>query len=272
MAATLENGRFYGRAGHALNVGGVLLTETTYGLGAVVPIHAHTHPFFCLPLEGAFVEHVERSRRTLSGNSAFYHPAAFDHAETFEHGEARLFNVQLGGDFLDRLVGQGIVLPAEHMPLPDGRIPALVLQLNGEYRLGGERLVVEGLVITMIGELLRLRRTRERGARPPWLRRVVDAIHTATPDSIGVAELATIAQVHPAHLMRTFRTVYGCTIGEYSRLLRVRRAMELLQQPTASLAGVAAQCGFADQSHFTRAFRATVGVTPAAYRRATTGS
>jgi AraC family transcriptional regulator len=267
MAATLRNGQFFGNAGRSLSVDDVVLTETSYENGFKVPAHAHSHPFFCVPLEGAFTESFDRTRRLMRPRSAFYHPPALDHSEQFEHGCARLFNMQLGGGWLSRLAAFDITLPDEHVPLRTGRVPVLALQLHQEYLLDGERLVVDGLLLAMIGELNKWRRTRERGGRPGWLQDVVAALRTGAPTAPGLAELAVLAQVHPAHLARTFRSVYGCTIGEYTRTLRIARARDLLGSSPLAIAAIAAECGFADQSHLTRVFRREVGVTPAAYRR-----
>jgi AraC family transcriptional regulator len=95
----------------------------------------------------------------------------------------------------------------------------------------------------------------------------VAALHARAPESAGLTELAAIAQVHPAHLARTFRVSFDCTIGEYTRRLRVAQARELLASSALSIAAIAAECGFADQSHMTRVFRREVGVPPAVYRR-----
>jgi AraC family transcriptional regulator len=72
--------------------------------------------------------------------------------------------------------------------------------------------------------------------------------------------------VHPAHLARVFRRAHGCTIAQYRTKVRVQRACGLLALPEASLAQIAAEVGFADQSHFTRAFVSVVGAPPGAYR------
>jgi AraC family transcriptional regulator len=49
---------------------------------------------------------------------------------------------------------------------------------------------------------------------------------------------------------------------------RILLSKEKLRDDRLSLAGVAAECGFCDQSHFTQHFTRIVGVSPGAWRRA----
>jgi AraC family transcriptional regulator len=49
---------------------------------------------------------------------------------------------------------------------------------------------------------------------------------------------------------------------------RIDKAKQLLRADTMALAEVAAACGFADQSHFTRVFTRTLGIGPGHWRRA----
>lgn len=268
--AALQNGTFYGRAAPPLRIDDVVLAETSYDAGFVVPVHAHASPFFCVPLRGSFVEQVDRSHRVLRPRAAFFHPPGHDHAETFETA-ARLFNIQLGDAWLRQLTAYDTVLPDHHVALPDGRLPRLGLELHDEYRAGGDRLIVEGLLLAMIGEVARFRGSARERVQPLWLRAVVACINESFPAVPSIAHLTRIAGVHPAHLARTFRNVHGCTIGEYARGLRITRARELLSGTDLSLSRIAHRCGFADQSHFGRVFRRVVGVTPAAYRRGSRG-
>ena len=48
---------------------------------------------------------------------------------------------------------------------------------------------------------------------------------------------------------------------------RIQKSLQLIKEGKLSLSQVAVEAGFYDQAHFTRAFRATVGTTPAAYAR-----
>jgi len=72
------------------------------------------------------------------------------------------------------------------------------------------------------------------------------------------------------HLTRVFHQCYGVTPGQYVRALRLDWAAAQLAasagSPAPSLASLAQQAGFSDQSHFTRAFKRHTGHTPAQYR------
>jgi AraC-like DNA-binding protein len=67
---------------------------------------------------------------------------------------------------------------------------------------------------------------------------------------------------------RAFHAVYGLAPSDYARQLRLRTARRLLAAGTP-IAEAAAVSGFADQSHLTRWFTRSYGITPAAYRHAT---
>ena len=101
---------------------------------------------------------------------------------------------------------------------------------------------------------------------PRWLDRVRERLHDQGCLRPSLTELAQLAGVHSTHLARTFHRLCHCTIGEYLRRLRLARARELLAAGDRPLAQVARECGFYDQSHFTRVFGRYVGVTPGRFQ------
>ena len=112
------------------------------------------------------------------------------------------------------------------------------------------------------------RRTADRfDTGPPWLEPVASSIHERVSEPVRVVDLAMQAGVHPVHLARTFRRHYGCTIGEYSRRLRIERARHALADGDRSICAIALSNGFSDQAHFTRRFKELIGVPPGEYRR-----
>jgi len=108
--------------------------------------------------------------------------------------------------------------------------------------------------------MVRVRRT------PGWLNNVRAAIDDAVAYP-NVNELATIAGVHPLHLVRAFREHFGHSIGDRVRRARLTRAHQHVVQTRESLSTIAAATGFADQSHMTREFQRVFGASPARLRR-----
>jgi AraC-like DNA-binding protein len=78
---------------------------------------------------------------------------------------------------------------------------------------------------------------------------------------VGVAEVAARSAVSPRHLERVFQEQVGVSPKVFGRLLRLDHALEL-GGPESNWAEIANACGYYDQSHMVRDFRALTGVTP----------
>ncbi len=83
---------------------------------------------------------------------------------------------------------------------------------------------------------------------------------------LPIPELARELAVSQRHLERLYQSQVGMSPKQYARLLRVETARLALKQMNGqSTAGLAAELGFFDQSHFIREFNAVIGMTPYAY-------
>lgn len=80
------------------------------------------------------------------------------------------------------------------------------------------------------------------------------------------AEMAKAAGMSARAFERGFQREYGRPPQQYLKRLRIQTACRLLVDTRESIAAIAQQCGFADQSHLTREFRRITLLTPAAYR------
>lgn len=253
---------FFGVRQTLRTASGIRVSETGYPAGTVLPQHAHDRPHFCLVLDGHYRETVERQTRLRGGRSLSFQPAGVGHGEVHETAGRHLL-IQVPAPLVAGL-GSAFERP---MDLSDDPSVGLASRIHAELR---ERdpvtsLAVEGMALELLARVVR-RQPSRRGARPDWLRGVEDALEecVATPPTMDV--LAGLAGVHRVHLARVFRRVHRCTIAEYSRRLRVQRACRRLEGGVESLAELARELGFCDQSHFTRCFRQQTGWTPSAYR------
>lgn len=134
-----------------------------------------------------------------------------------------------------------------------------------------DRLLAESLLAALAMRVAQ-RLGAERPQRPPdltrrRLRRVLEYIDAHLDQDLTLAELANIACLSPCHFSRSFKNAYGVGPQRYTMQRRVERAKKLLRG-NDTLAGIAAAVGFADQSHFTAAFRREAGMTPGRFRTA----
>lgn len=89
--------------------------------------------------------------------------------------------------------------------------------------------------------------------------------HCAEP--LGRDEVAAKLGISPTHFSRTLKAYTGMTFSEQLSRIRMEKASTLLRQSKWGLLAVAAECGFTDQSYFTKVFKRHFGTTPAHYRK-----
>ena len=108
-----------------------------------------------------------------------------------------------------------------------------------------------------------------RAGLHPEARRLVEAlIDAALQEPPSAAALAAKTGIGLNRFLREFKVTFEATPHQYLQQRRLARALELLRSTDASLTTVALETGFASHSHFAAAFRAALGITPNAYRRA----
>jgi AraC-like DNA-binding protein len=102
----------------------------------------------------------------------------------------------------------------------------------------------------------------------PWQERWAKELMRAhLVGGIALATLAAACDLSPSAFVHAFKRSTGFSPHQWLIQRRVELAMERMGDAHASLAEIALECGFADQSHFTRAFMARMGVSPGTWRR-----
>jgi len=157
----------------------------------------------------------------------------------------------------------------------DAELAGLLRVMVSEVAQGcpNGRLFAESL---SVGALLHLARTRverprarlERGRlTTAQMRRLDELIDVELSNEISLDMLANAVGFSKSHFTRLFKSTTGMSPYRYVLSKRVEAARDLVKNSTDSLAEIAAQSGFASQSHMTDAFSRVLGVPPGALRR-----
>jgi AraC family transcriptional regulator len=272
----LEPGRFYGVNRSERHIGELILSETHYRPDQQVPPHIHQRAYFGYLVGGSYWEQLGQRAVTCEPLSLVFHPPREVRCgHIFDRG-ARLFHVELPDSWIERLREHGVV-PDAALDHHRGPMVALARASYREFRQpdAASPIVIEGVVLEMLGGLLRTRvasgaggrGVAHDGVRTRWLARARDIFRARALDAPSLADVAAEVGVAPVRLARGFRRAYGESPGEYVRRERIRAACDRLAAGEVSLATLATELGFFDQSHFTRVFRSQVGITPGVWQR-----
>lgn len=108
-------------------------------------------------------------------------------------------------------------------------------------------------------------------AAEPEMSRLVPAVKFMVHEfhrGPGLVEIAKVAHLSPFHFHRRFTELMGLTPKHLLLECQIAQAKRELLARRKELAQIAADCGFAHQSHFTSRFKQATGLTPTRWRRA----
>jgi len=265
----LREPEFYGTTVSTRAFADFTFTERAYPAGYSTPAHVHERPLFCIVLDGSYEEVNCGRTHECTSSTILFHAAHEEHLERFGRAGGRSLIVEIEPEWYSRIheVAPGGVRTAA---CDGGSLRMSGAKLYREFLCADEasHLIIEGLLLEVCGEFLRVRSHAERHA-PKWLDDVRDYVHANFSRRITLAAIGKAANTHPVHVAQTFRRFHQCTIGDYLRKLRIEFACQELAQTESSLAEIAARAGFSDQSHFNRTFKRMVGVAPSQFRSKT---
>lgn len=263
---TLDAGHLFGSVLRRQELANLILTETLYQPEQRIPRHVHAEAGFCFVLTGSLERRSVRRSETCRTSTLSFHPPGEPHDERIHQRGARLFSIQFGDAWQDRLETASVALSTT-LNIRETRLSSLVRRLYRESARPDELtpLMVEGLTLEIATEAVRWTRRETKGT-PKWLIEARDLLHEHFREHLTLDELARRVEVHPVHLARAFRQRFGCTVGDYVRRLRIEYCRDRLESSEQPIADVALEAGFASQSHLCTTFRRVLGMTPGELR------
>ncbi len=253
---------------HAVEVDGLQITRAWFPPQTTLPPHHHDRTVFAVLLGGSIDSALTRRTFECSTDSVWTEPAGERHGNRVHAGGAEVLVVQpdSGREELFRPCAEMLSrADTFHHAGIAGMARGIVREMECADELMA--LALEASALEMLVTAARAAKD-DRGTNgpPAWLARVEQIVHDRFREPLRVDEIAREVGVHPVHLGRVFRQHKRLPLARYIRALRIEWAAEQLRSSDASLAAVALRAGFADQSHFTRAFKRHIGRTPGQFR------
>ncbi len=221
----------------------VRLAPTRIGRDRLAPgqtMHRHRHAigYVAIVLAGGYLESGDEGRRRVVPGDALVHRAFDGHLDVMGPRGAEVLNV----------------------PLPATRTLPIA------FRVADPDAVARAAEadIASASEVLDLA-AGVPAAMDDWPDQLA-ALLRARAD-VRLAHWAMTMGLAPATLSRGFRAAYGIPPARFRAEARARRAFAALHERDDPLAELAIACGFADQSHLSRAIVDLTGAAPAAWRR-----
>ncbi|HEX7070164.1 MAG TPA: AraC family transcriptional regulator [Rhodothermales bacterium] len=257
----------------------------TLAVHGSLPIQLEAHTFVLLPPGVAYrIESASPKSARLEHRASLCEASSHESVPTLIVGEGQQGIITACGEIRVGLAGGSDLFISLCEPLvvrfggADGLRDQFVMLLAESARPGvGSRVLTEALLKQCL--VLALRRWIELDASPlPWLAGVADtrlsralhAIFEQPAAAFTVDDLAMIAGMSRSAFAAAFRRAFGQSPMSLVKLVRLRRASELLVTTALPVADVAKRVGFSSRSNFSLAFSQLHGMDPSRFRRTCT--
>jgi AraC-like DNA-binding protein len=224
---------------------------------ARAPFHVHDQVTVVVPLSGYFVENTFKESVEGKPGAVIVETPESPHENIYGPGGGTNLRLRMNPEL------QSFVECGPHAR--SGLVRAHEIA-RGMAENMGDPLLLECAALEVLGIVNNGPEWTPR-SRPAFLRDIIAHLRANAGQRRDIATIARDAHVSPIRLVRSFRRTYGISLARFMRVLQLQSALSLLSDPAISLSAVAAETGFSDQSHMTRAFAQTYGLTPASMRR-----
>jgi AraC family transcriptional regulator len=247
----------------------VRIEDVIYSPGLCIPRHSHESANLIFIVAGVHWSGHSRGGEMCLCRTVRFLPAGETH-ENYFPVESRCLHIELRQSMLDLASEHGTTISVPGQ-IKRACSTALGEQIHREFRHQDSEALVE--IEAAILSLLLADETEDAssGPVPRWLFKIREILHDEPHARRSLTDLSRQVGRHPVQVSRQFHQYFGCTIGEYTRRIRIAQAQSLLSRLDLDVSDIALASGFCDQSHFTNMFRRITGMSPGRYRMLISG-
>jgi AraC-like DNA-binding protein len=201
--------------------------------------HVHTSAYAAIVLSGSYEEAGDAGRHRVRPGDVVFHEAFEAHLNRVPGSGAEVLNVPLPSDYA---FGSGLAISVD--------LDAIVALIQ-ESEWGAVALLLSSI-------------ERRDPVRHDWPDELAAALTQDT--SLTLSSWSDGQGMSAWEVSRGFARVFEVSPSAFRARARTRRAWKAILTTKIPLARIAAECGFADQSHMTRSVRSMTGKVPSAWR------
>ena len=254
----LERATYLGNNRRSFSIEGIAITETEYTKKVSESWHYHVNNHISYILQGGNREQRKNHEaQALPGNLLIY-PSGVLHRNLDTAHPSKNINLEVDDKFL-------LQHDLKFSMASCVRLKFLVLKAYKECLINDNdsETSIKALVLNAF-EFFQEKRER---ISPKWVALIAEVLHDRWNENVSVTELSNQLKLHPVTISKSFPKHFHCTLGEYSRKIKIDKAVSLINHSNRSLTEIALECGFFDQSHFIKTFKDITGFTPKEYQR-----
>ncbi len=233
-----------------------------------------------LPLRGAFVKHIVSGKKLLAEPSqAVFFAAGRPYRVSHEVASSDdSLALEFSPDILREVLANTTATDNLHSIEANSLLSAhtiatrTLLYWRLKHQLA-EPIEIEETSLGLISSAFMRARRNEKSFKPKASRRS-QKVETARIALIqnpeqkwALSDLSKKVNCSPYHLTRIFREELGIPLHQYQLRMRIAKSLNALLDTKDEVTSIALDSGFSSHSHFTSAFRQTVGISPTEFRR-----
>lgn len=260
----LTKGKYYGAMKYEHNFNGIILSEYDY-LIPKTDWHFHENPYLMYVLQGDLYDVNKKQKTNCPSGSLLLHNWQEPHYNSKESKDARGFHIEFERSWLDNKQ-LDILLWEGSKKIENPKIHHMFAKLYAEFKFQDafSKISIDSLLFQLC-ENIETIQIPENTHEPSWVQSLKEIVHHDT-NNLSLQYLSDQLKIHPAHISRAVPRYLSATLGDYIRQQKIKKAIHLLINSNQSFLDITYNCGFSDQSHFIRTFKAYMGVTPKQYK------